>query len=36
MVQPFGYEQMRIEIIKGYQKDIVQDKKGGEIAFRKE
>ena len=36
MVQPFGDEQVRVQIIKGYQQDIVQDKKGGEIALRKE
>jgi hypothetical protein len=36
MVEPFRYEQMRVEIVKGNQKDIVQNKKGGEITFCKE
>jgi hypothetical protein len=36
MVQPFRYEQVSVEIVKGDQQDIVQDKKGGEIAFSKE
>jgi len=36
MVQPSGDEQIGVEIVKDDQQDIVQDKKGGEIAFRKE
>lgn len=35
-VQPFGDEQKDIEIIKGYQQYIVQNKEGGEISFREE
>jgi len=35
-VQPFGDEQKGIEIIKGYQQDIVQNKEGREISFGKE
>jgi hypothetical protein len=35
-IQPFGNEQKGIEIVKCYQQDIVQNKKGGEISFGEE